>query len=187
MNVEDLGKKIADFRYRRNITIKEFADLTGISTALLSQLERGIGNPSLNVLSAISKTMNMPLAVLFEDVTQNSNLKMKKSERTTYKALENVNLETEVICVPPINVHVNVKRITLKPIGESQEFLIANERTEKIILMEKGCMEVIFENQTYHLEEGDTIRVISGTSYRFLNTKQEPSEFYVIDASCYMP
>ena len=50
MTENRIGKKINQFRKEKKLTIKEFSDLSGISTALVSQLERGIGNPTLSVL-----------------------------------------------------------------------------------------------------------------------------------------
>ncbi|WP_302454472.1 helix-turn-helix domain-containing protein [Victivallis vadensis] len=37
-----IGRKIHQYRKDKNLTIKEFSDISGISTALVSQLERGI-------------------------------------------------------------------------------------------------------------------------------------------------
>ena len=56
MTENRIGKKINQFRKEKKLTIKEFSDLSGISTALVSQLERGIGNPTLSVLNPHSET-----------------------------------------------------------------------------------------------------------------------------------
>ena len=40
------------------------ADYAGISTSLISQIERGHANPSLNVLELIAKALNVPLFTL---------------------------------------------------------------------------------------------------------------------------
>ena len=62
-NMENLkiGKKISEYRRVNNLTIKEFSELTNLSSALLSQLERGMGNPSLSALQSISSALNMSL------------------------------------------------------------------------------------------------------------------------------
>ena len=57
MTENRIGRKINQYRKEKNLTIKEFSELSGISTALVSQLERGIGNPSLSVLRLISRTL----------------------------------------------------------------------------------------------------------------------------------
>ena len=67
MEIIQLSNRLVEYRKSNNMTIKEFSELSGISTALLSQLERGVGNPSLSVLNAISETMNTSLSSLFEE------------------------------------------------------------------------------------------------------------------------
>ncbi len=50
-----LGQTVLSYRKKNNMTIREFADYAGISTSLISQIERGHANPSLNVLELIAK------------------------------------------------------------------------------------------------------------------------------------
>ena len=50
-----IGKKVSAYRRQHNMTIKDFSEISGVSTALLSQIERDIANPSLSVLSAIAR------------------------------------------------------------------------------------------------------------------------------------
>ena len=49
MNLE-IGKKITAYRRKHSLTIRQLAEETGLSSALLSQLERGMGNPTLYAL-----------------------------------------------------------------------------------------------------------------------------------------
>lgn len=59
-----LGQTVLSYRKKNNMTIREFADYAGISTSLISQIERGHANPSLNVLELIAKALNVPLFTL---------------------------------------------------------------------------------------------------------------------------
>ncbi|EPZ54464.1 helix-turn-helix family protein [[Clostridium] sordellii ATCC 9714] len=43
------------------MTIKEVANITGVTPSLLSQIERGLSNPSINTLKLISKALDVPL------------------------------------------------------------------------------------------------------------------------------
>ncbi|MGN1364312.1 MAG: helix-turn-helix domain-containing protein, partial [Victivallis vadensis] len=69
-----IGRKIHQHRKDKNLTIKEFSDISGISTALVSQLERGIGNPSLSVLRLICRTLDTSLSSLFFEAIDNATL-----------------------------------------------------------------------------------------------------------------
>lgn len=40
-----LGQTVLSYRKKNKMTIREFADYAGISTSLISQIERGHANP----------------------------------------------------------------------------------------------------------------------------------------------
>ena len=88
MEIIQLSNRLVEYRKSNNMTIKEFSELSGISTALLSQLERGVGNPSLSVLNAISETMNTSLSSLFEEPVILENLVASYSVKNLYNIID---------------------------------------------------------------------------------------------------
>ena len=63
MKTEELGKLI---KHRRNVlglTIRGLADLTGLSKTTISQIERGIRNPTFEVLQNIFEYLNLEIKV----------------------------------------------------------------------------------------------------------------------------
>lgn len=63
MEREELGKLIKHRRKVLGLTIRELADLTGMSKTTISQIERGIGNPTFEVLQNIFKYLNLEIKV----------------------------------------------------------------------------------------------------------------------------
>lgn len=61
MLVEHLGEIIKTRRKELNITQPHLAELAQISTNTLYKLERGQGNPSLEVLNKLSEVLGMKL------------------------------------------------------------------------------------------------------------------------------
>jgi transcriptional regulator with XRE-family HTH domain len=64
--LEALGALIRDQRRTAGLTLRELAELTTVSNAYLSQIERGLHEPSLSVLRSIARALNMPLDALLE-------------------------------------------------------------------------------------------------------------------------
>jgi transcriptional regulator with XRE-family HTH domain len=50
----------------RGMSKKELHDLSGVSNSFLSDLTSGTGNPSLKVMEAIAKALEVPLPLLLE-------------------------------------------------------------------------------------------------------------------------
>ncbi len=58
--VRQLGKYIRLQRQMADLSLRGMADLTKVSNAYLSQVERGLHQPSLRVLQAIAKALDIP-------------------------------------------------------------------------------------------------------------------------------
>lgn len=61
MLVKELGKTIKNRRKELNITQPHLAELAEVSVNTLYKLERGQGNPSLDVLSKLAEVLGLEL------------------------------------------------------------------------------------------------------------------------------
>src|ERR1035438_5563401 len=56
---EVLGAFIREQRKKANLSLRQLAELTSLSNPYLSQVERGLHQPSVRVLKAISDALNL--------------------------------------------------------------------------------------------------------------------------------
>jgi transcriptional regulator with XRE-family HTH domain len=63
MEVEELGKLIKHRRKVLGLTIRDIADFTGMSKTTISEIERGIRNPTFEVLQNIFEYLNLEMKV----------------------------------------------------------------------------------------------------------------------------
>lgn len=63
MLVEDMGRAIKKRRKELSITQPHLAELANISTNTLYKLERGHGNPTLDVLNKLAEVLGMELTL----------------------------------------------------------------------------------------------------------------------------
>jgi transcriptional regulator with XRE-family HTH domain len=59
-----LGAFIRDQRKRANLSLRQLAEMTSLSNPYLSQVERGLHQPSVRVLKAISDALNLSAETL---------------------------------------------------------------------------------------------------------------------------
>jgi transcriptional regulator with XRE-family HTH domain len=59
-----LGAFIREQRQRANLSLRQLAELTSLSNPYLSQVERGLHQPSVRVLKAISDALNLSAETL---------------------------------------------------------------------------------------------------------------------------
>ncbi|WP_001059807.1 helix-turn-helix domain-containing protein, partial [Bacillus thuringiensis] len=74
MNNINVGQKIMAFRKDAGLTSKRLAELADITPSMLSQIEKGITNPSLQTLKLISVALNIPLFNFFLEDTNTEEL-----------------------------------------------------------------------------------------------------------------
>ena len=65
--VHQLGEYIRLQRQLADLSLRGMADLTKVSNAYLSQIERGLHQPSLRVLQAIAEALNIPADTLLAE------------------------------------------------------------------------------------------------------------------------
>ena len=63
MKIEELGKLIKHRRMVLGLTIRDLADLTGMSKTTISQIESGASNPTFQVLQNIFEYLNLEIKV----------------------------------------------------------------------------------------------------------------------------
>ena len=66
-NLERLGNFIRDQRQRANLSLREMAARTSVSNPYLSQIERGLHQPSVRILKSIAVALKIPAATLLAE------------------------------------------------------------------------------------------------------------------------
>jgi transcriptional regulator with XRE-family HTH domain len=167
----DVGKKIVNFRRAHDITIRELADMTGLSSALISQLERGIGNPTMSALSALADALGITLQELVASQIENRDLICRKEDRATVRQDKNL-LIRSVLVENAMNTSLSVMMMELQP-HTSSGFDIHAE--EECIFVISGTMAVVFENEEFVLNGGDSIRVLPTRQHMIRNDGETPA------------
>lgn len=63
--VGSIGEYIRDQRQRAKISLRQLADVSGISNPYLSQIERGLRKPSVEILQQIAKGLRISAEALY--------------------------------------------------------------------------------------------------------------------------
>jgi transcriptional regulator with XRE-family HTH domain len=66
LQLDALGEYIREQRRQANLSLRELAALTQVSNAYLSQLERGLHEPSVRVLRSLSAALDVSVETLLE-------------------------------------------------------------------------------------------------------------------------
>ncbi len=74
-----VGGAVRRARNAKGLTLAELSKRSGVSSAMLSKIERGQVSASLSTLDALARTMNIPIANLFADTVERKEVSFVKA------------------------------------------------------------------------------------------------------------
>nr|WP_307776228.1 helix-turn-helix domain-containing protein [uncultured Cetobacterium sp.] len=167
-----LGIKIKKFRKEKNLTLKELASMVGTTSALLSQIEKGITNPSINTLKNISLSLEVPLYEFFlEDNNSISNCIVRKNERQTITSLTELGISYEIL-TPIKDSSMEFMILTLEKEATSGKKSLSHIREEVAYVLE-GEVELTINENTVTLYQGDSVKINALTKHFWKNSKDK--------------
>ncbi len=168
MYVNNIGLKIRNLRRQKGSTLKQIASRCNCSTSLISQIERGIVNPSFSTLKSISDALGVSISELVSDLNKIEtpmSCLMKSKERKVLITEGGVQFQllTRDVSVPFEFI------LNIWPPGTSTgKEAYAHEGEECGLLLE-GELAIEINGKVYRMRPGDTITLKSSTSHRIYN------------------
>ena len=165
-----VGEKIKSLRESKGLSLKEAADLTGFSTALLSQMENQLVSPSLGAMIKLANALGVKVGDFLGETQGEPFTIVRKDERknvSRFASKEGVKYgySYEALGFEKKNRHMEPFIVTLEPATVKASKTSAHDGEEFIFVLE-GEMEVILGNHTDVLYPGDSIYYDSNIPHR---------------------
>lgn len=155
---EAIGSQIRKFRQQLRMTITDVSRQAGISSGMLSKIERGKASPSLGTLSAIARALNVPVTAFFRKYEEQRDCTFVPAgaglviERHGSRAGHEYRLLG----------HNIGNRITVEPYlvvlsDKSEVFPIFQHAGVELVYVLEGQMVYRHANRTYPLGPGDSL------------------------------
>jgi transcriptional regulator with XRE-family HTH domain len=172
--MENLGSRIRDERRKRKLTLEILSQKTELSKSFLSQIERGLAQPSISSLKRIAREFGMSVVELFPSESglenQVGNLPpVKKNGQTFVEEVQLVRADRRKrltlpgsyvsydLLTPDLNRQVEVMFMRINPGEHSGEEPMIDLPGEKFGYVLKGELETKVGETIYHLGAGDSI------------------------------
>ena len=163
-----IGEKIAEYRRKNGLTLRDFAKQTNLSTALLSQLERNIGNPTLRILSTLAEAMGISVSELVEQKVENAEMILRKEQRKTIVMYQGQTMYDVLACD---TCHANLELLLMTLEGKSwtSNGYTQHTQEEEVAYVLQGEVTIDLEGEVFVLGEEDTIRILPGRKHKLYN------------------
>lgn len=169
----NIGRRISDIRKSKNLTIKEVAERANVTASMLSQLERGLTNPSINTLKTIAQVLEVPLFTIFMEEESKSNLVVKPEDRRqVILPSESDELITYELLSPDLNGDIEMAIMTLTPKSHTSKDNFKHSG-EEVAYVSKGNLVLFLNEDQLELSQGDSVKIPPQMLHRWYNPYEE--------------
>ncbi|MBM7566267.1 helix-turn-helix domain-containing protein [Paenibacillus sacheonensis] len=163
----DIGSTIRAIRKRKNITIAQICEATGLSQGFMSQVETNKTSPSIATLENIAQALKVPLAYLL--LKKEERMQIVRSDERTVTTSGSELLQVEHLSSTK-NVRMNI--VTFPP-GASTGIAPHAHEGEEVHLVIKGRIYAEQGEDGAEFEEGDSFSWNACTPHRVRNIGEE--------------
>lgn len=169
-----IGNKLKDIRNKRNLSLDEVARLTGVSKAMLGQIERGKSNPTVSTLWKIATGLKISFS-LFMDEDQED---LKVIDQKDISPIIEDNNRMKLYPIFPFDANKGFEIFTIELEPDCNHISTPhNEGVEEYIIVTEGQIEININSKKFILEKGNSMRFMANSPHSYKNINQGRSVF----------
>jgi transcriptional regulator with XRE-family HTH domain len=171
----NLGKRIQELRRRRGLTTSELAARVQVTSGFISQLEHSKTDPSLQTLQRVAAALQVPLSYLVLDEEAKPQV-IRKGERNVIH-VGNGGLQAAILSPLPSR---DLELVLLElPPGQVSSTKLRFHHGHECHLVAKGKVRAYYGDDTYLLDEGDSIFWDGTAPHRVENVGNESAQIVI--------
>jgi transcriptional regulator with XRE-family HTH domain len=158
-----VGNRVKNLRESKSIDLAEMAERTGLDVEQIIHIEEDKDLPSLAPLIKIARVLGVRLGTFLDDqdalgpvVSRNKNYKRSISFSTD-QTVSHTHMDYYSLASDKSGRHIEPFIIQVAPREENSHFLLSSHEGEEFMYCLEGLLEITYGNDTYILENGDSI------------------------------
>ncbi len=164
----DVGKIIAHnlktIREEKRLSQGQLAERAGLSKVIISQIERGDSNPTINTIWKLAGALGLPYTSLIEP---------QEDDAVSVRAADAVKQRDKGYCVYgyyPKNEKRNFELFLLEMEPNSEHLSVGHSKNSvEYLLLLKGKMQISADGRDYTLEKNDALQFNASGEHRYIN------------------
>ena len=179
-DIPAVGDNLKRERRKQHLTLDSLALLSGVSKAMLSQIEANKVNPTIGTLWKVVKALNIE----FDAVLSGENMQNKKFDVTragNITSLKTGQSSAVFRVLSPLNMadFLELHLVTLPP-GCVHNSHAHTAGTEEYLTILSGTVKVTAGENSTVLDTGDVIAFQADVEHSLENSSSNPAELYMV-------
>lgn len=164
--IAHLGATLKENRVGR-FTVEQLAEHAGVSAGLISQIERGIGNPAFATLNRLAHSLDLPLSKLFSGpIEVDEHMLVRRADRRRIE-IPSQGIVMELI-VPDADRKLGAMVMTIPAHFDGSQ-VPHSHKGEECVVVQSGLLTATIAGQTFDLGPGDSLTYDSALTHWWSN------------------
>ena len=173
-----VGGNLRRLRTRRSLSLERLAQISGVSRAMLGQIELGQSAPTINVLWKIARALEVTFSALISARTQSGALVLRSADS---KILTSKDRSFSSRALFPFDEPRRVEFYELRLAASSVEEADAHPPgTSENLVVTAGSLEIDVAGDTHRLEAGDSILFEADSPHAYRNPGRVEAVMYLV-------
>jgi transcriptional regulator with XRE-family HTH domain len=173
-----VGSNLRRLRTEHKLSLEALAQTSGVSRAMLGQIELGQSTPTINILWKIAKALNVPFSTL---ITQPRTDRAKVLPAAGAKILTSHDGGFSSRALFPFDEPRSVEFYELRLAAHGVEHAEPHPPgTVENLVVTSGSVEIVVGDQSHRLETGDAIQFEADTAHQYRNTGDRQAVMYLV-------
>jgi len=164
-----LGSLVRDLRKRVGVTLTELAEATGRSVGFISQIERGLSQPTVLDMNLIAERLGVPGGYFYLAEPPSHSWATRPAERRTLRYADGF---VDHLVSPTMAGRLCVLESQLAPGADTGERALVEHEEQAMYVLE-GEVTVWWNGEPCTLGPGDACQLPSGAPTRYANRTQQ--------------
>ncbi|KLU60747.1 HTH-type transcriptional repressor RghR [Peptococcaceae bacterium CEB3] len=173
-----IGQTLRVLRRRKQLTLEQVSDLSGVSKPMLSQIERGETNPTVVTLWKIATGLRVPFSTFLEDLDNPEVTVMRASSQRIVVDDEGQYVVRSIMALKTIQptdlFHVHLER------GCAHKAEAHGSNVTEGVWIQQGRLTLAIGGKTYALAAGDALHFAANVEHTYINPGGSDCEFLVV-------
>jgi transcriptional regulator with XRE-family HTH domain len=166
-----VGQEISDLRRSRRITLQQLSAASGVSQGYLSQIERGISEPSIKTLRQIARALDVTIGWLLRaeraGPAHEQDLVVRRSDRRILRFADG---SSDELLSPNLRGQLQLMLSNFKAGSESNDVPLPHRGEEAGLVLE-GSIVLEIDGREITLMKGDSFAFDSNRPHRYVSSE----------------
>lgn len=168
----ELGRRLRQLRRKKKMALREVAAAADVSESFLSQVERGLANPSVASLRRIANAIREPVGSFFTGEAPQG-MVVRAGERR--RLIHSKGVLEDYLLTPPTARNLQIIYCVVGAGEGSGPEPYTHPADEECVVVLSGRLDVGLGADTYRLSSGDALLLDPKNPHSFANPGPEPA------------